>query len=172
MSRVDENSAWRQIAAAAWDVANDAAPASTLRLFEELVPYMDDSDPGALLQLASAYYYANDYVKASLFLEFVLERDLDDEQRCLAVLQMADSLRALGRGSEALRWLDRGLVECADLEGATWLTALKVRTLADLGKVDELTQITLELLGVPAEAHPNTSGSSTRRSRQRGGRHG
>ncbi|MCD7101686.1 tetratricopeptide repeat protein [Pseudoclavibacter sp. 13-3] len=142
---------WRRIAEQAWNVAKDTDPESTVRLFEELVPFMDAQDPDDVFQLASAYYYANNHFKAQLFLEFVIKRGLSEENRPLAILQMADSLRSLGRGEDALRWLDFGLAEYPGEEPGRWFAALKVRTLADLGRHDEVVDMALGLLGMPAE---------------------
>ncbi|KAB1657540.1 tetratricopeptide repeat protein [Pseudoclavibacter sp. CFCC 11306] len=142
---------WRRIAEQAWNVAKDSDPESTVRLFEELVPFMDAQDPDDVFQLASAYYYANNHFKAQLFLEFVIKRGLSEENRPLAILQMADSLRSLGRGEDALRWLDFGLAEYPGEEPGRWFAALKVRTLADLGRHDEVVDMALGLLGMPAE---------------------
>jgi hypothetical protein len=153
---------WRRIAEQAWNVASDASPESTVRLFEELVPFMDTSSPDDVFQLASAYYFANNHFKAQMFLEFVIKKGLSEENRPLAILQMADCLRSLGRGEDALHWLDYGLTEYSGQEQGRWFAALKVRTLADLGRVDDVVDMALELLGMPADdAHPQPAPSDS-----------
>lgn len=102
---------WNERIDAAW--ADDAlTDAERIVLIDALAAERDDDDARALFERAGARDSAGIEADAEVLYRRALDAGLDDEHRPQAVIQLASTLRNLGRTDEALEMLrverDRG----------------------------------------------------------------
>ena len=145
---------WDERIDAVWD-ASDARPEEeTIALVRALVAERPAGDAAALYEHASAYDFVGDEAAAEPLYREALAAGLDDHRRPRAVIQLASTLRNLGRADQAVDLLqadiaaahsnDRG-VRTEDGLGDARVSFLCL-ALIDLGRSDEAAALSLMAL--------------------------
>jgi cyanophycin synthetase len=117
-------------AAALWEVADAEERVSAARRLVEAHP----GDARVLAELAGALDAAGHAAEAETAYRHALAGDLREPHRHRARVQLASTLRVLGRPEEALALLDTVAAERPDLAAVAAFRALALR---DLGRADE-----------------------------------
>jgi len=106
--------AWTERVAAVWAAADELTETEVLRRIDALVaertadaPESTATDPVALFELASARDYAGREADAAPLYQAALDGDLTEPLRGQAVIQLASTLRNLGRADEAIAMLQQ-----------------------------------------------------------------
>jgi tetratricopeptide (TPR) repeat protein len=97
---------WRARVDAVWAAADDTNEAETVAVIAALAAERPD-DPVALFELAGAHDYAGEEAEAEPLYQRALELGLDEPYHGRAVIQLASTLRNLGRFDEAAAWLSQ-----------------------------------------------------------------
>lgn len=154
-----DESEWNARVAAVWREA--IADESVIRRIDALADERAVDEPVALFERASA----RDFVGATSEAEMLYRRALSaglgqrDRRRAVeATVQLASSLRLLGRSAEALDVIDTIEVEVGD-EELDWLSAFRALALLDCGRADEAARGALRALA----AHLSQYNESVRR---------
>ncbi|MFD4960300.1 tetratricopeptide repeat protein [Microbacterium sp. NPDC058389] len=133
---------WEDRVAAFWDAADDADPAVVDRM-RALVDERPPADPVALFEWASVLDFVGREHEAVPAYEAALAAGLDGERMPQAVVQLASSLRNIGRpdeGAALLRDLGDGTVAGAAVQ------AFLALCLRDAGHPDEALAVALRAL--------------------------
>ncbi|MBZ2198253.1 tetratricopeptide repeat protein [Occultella gossypii] len=134
---------WHESITELWANAKGRDPDEVLAEIEKLVAG-HERDPLAAFELAGAYDYAGQEARAEAPYRRALSGGLDPEHHQQAVIQLASTLRNLGRATEAadLLWaeLDSTLVE----PYAAAARAFLALTLLDLGEERRAAVVALE----------------------------
>ena len=109
---------WDERVAALWDRAEEMHEEEVLAAVEELAAERPEGDPEALFERASASDFAGRDEDAVTLYRAALDAGLAGSWRAQAVVQLAGSLRALGRAAEALTVLDGAGADGAGADGA------------------------------------------------------
>ncbi|MEJ5867666.1 tetratricopeptide repeat protein [Pseudokineococcus sp. 5B2Z-1] len=125
---------WESRVREVWASADDRPEAEVLQSVEELAGELLSSDPKALFERASAHDYAGREAEAEHLYRQALDAGLSGARRAEAVIQLASTLRLLGRPAEAVTLLDHERTTAAadDLDGAR--TAFLALALIDAGQ--------------------------------------
>lgn len=123
--------AWEDAVAAFWDGADRADSAGTLAAMRALVSLRPEGDAAALFELASAHDFVSHEEAAVPLYEEALASGLDPRRQDEAIIQLASSLRNVGRQADAVALLDRSQVSPALAPAAS---AFRVLALYDLGE--------------------------------------
>lgn len=118
---------------AEFDALAELADAELIAAAQRLVDQLPD-DPRALYELAGAYDAAGEDARAVPLYEQALARGLGEPWRHRLLIQLASTLRNLGRTTQALAALEMVLADHPDSLGARAFRAL---VLHDLGRSDE-----------------------------------
>lgn len=139
------NEEWERRLAEAWESIEDTDEASFLALIERIVAEQPSTDGSGLFELASAQDSTGHADRAVPLYQQALEKGLAEDRRRRATIQMASSLRNLGRPEEAVSLLlaERDSVSDGLDEAVVAFLAL---ALADQGKEREGLSLTLEIL--------------------------
>ena len=143
---VGDASSWEQRVAAVWQTASD--PEHVVSAIDTLANERPADDPVAAYERASARDYAGREQEAEALYRSALSLGLAeaDRRRTLeATVQLASTLRLLGRCDEAVAVLDQVPVEVMDDE-RDWLSAFKALALLDGGRADEAARCALRAL--------------------------
>jgi tetratricopeptide (TPR) repeat protein len=95
---------WRSRVDAVWSAATDENEPETVAAIRALAAERPD-DPVAVFELAGAHDYAGEEAEAEPLYKRALEAGLDEPYHGRAVIQLASTLRNLGRYDEAAAWL-------------------------------------------------------------------
>lgn len=95
---------WRERVDAVWSAATDENEPETLASIRALAAERPD-DPVAVFELAGAHDYAGLEAEAEPLYKRALELGLEEPEYGQAVIQLASTLRNLGRYDEAAAWL-------------------------------------------------------------------
>lgn len=88
-----------------WEAADDADPDRALQDMGALVAERPDDDPAALFEWAGVHDFLGLETQAVPLYRQALANGLDGERRPQAVIQLASSLRNIGRAAEAVELL-------------------------------------------------------------------
>lgn len=117
-----------------WASASELADLDVLAAIDALVAERDPDDPAAVFEAASARDYAGLEAEAAPLYRRAIDLGLDNATLPRATIQLASTLRNLGRIDESVRMLERLLAEHPDDEwtgpGAAFL-ALALATRGD-----------------------------------------
>lgn len=93
---------WEDRVAAVWDSAAELSDDAVLEAIDELVVERGREDAAALFEAASVRDYLGRESEAEPFYRRALEIGLDEPRHPQAVIQLASTLRNLGRADEAV----------------------------------------------------------------------
>ena len=93
---------WNERIDAIWDASSARPDDETVSLVRALVAERPADDAAALYEHASTYDFAGDETAAEPLYREALAAGLDDYRRPWAVIQLASTLRNLGRPDEAV----------------------------------------------------------------------
>lgn len=142
---------WQQRVDAVWDAAGDAPEESTVAAIDALVAERSPGDPAALFEAAGARDFAGREAEAEPLYRAALAGGLADPQRAQAVIQLASTLRNLGRAGESAELLLEQLSAHPEHELSDAVRAFLALALHDLGRHDEAVTTAL---GAPRTAPP------------------
>jgi tetratricopeptide (TPR) repeat protein len=97
---------WQQRIASIWAGASEMAELDVVAAIDELVAERPADDASALFEAASARDYAGLELEAEPLYRAAIENGLDDAVHPRAVIQLASTLRNLGKVSESVRMLE------------------------------------------------------------------
>ena len=119
-----------------WASTADRSEAEVLQAVEQIVAQRLESDAAAQFELASAYDFADREADAEPLYRSALAARLDADRRPRAVIQLASTIRNLGRPSESVELLEHELAS-GDEERTATLTAFLALALVDAGRPNE-----------------------------------
>lgn len=135
---------WEREVAELWAMAERDDPGATLTMMEMLVARRPEGDPIALFELASAHdFVGRSYDAVPLYRE-ALAGGLDPEREHRAGIQLASSLRVLGRAEEAISVLAGISSSSPGVAGAR--DAFLALALQDQGHSSEALRVALHAL--------------------------
>lgn len=102
---------WTERVSAVWAAASELADLDLVAAIDSLVAEREPDDARAVFEAASARDYAGLEPEAEPLYRRALELGLDDAIRPRAVIQLASTLRNLGKPGEAVRMLEQQLHE-------------------------------------------------------------
>ncbi|GLU89866.1 MULTISPECIES: tetratricopeptide repeat protein [Agromyces] len=123
---------WQDAVDAVWADADALGDAEVIRRIDALAAELPDSDPRGAFEAAGARDAAGLEDEAVAGYRRALTLGLAGRPRVEALIQLASTLRNLGRPSESLALLDEASVEPHDLGDA--VTAFRALALVDLGR--------------------------------------
>jgi tetratricopeptide (TPR) repeat protein len=136
---------WEQRVAEAWASIDERDEADFLSLMEKLVEELPPGDPDGLFERAASLDSTGHSDLAVPLYEHALEAGLTGERRRRAVIQMASSLRNLGRSPESVALLTAELGAPSDpLDDA--VRAVLALALTDVGREREAVSIAVAAL--------------------------
>jgi tetratricopeptide (TPR) repeat protein len=124
---------WAARVAAVWADADSRPEADVAAVIETLVAERDPDDAIAVFELAGVRDYAGREAEAEPLYRRALELGLDEPQRGQAVIQLASTVRNLGRPDEALALLREEFAAHPEHPLADAATAFAALALADTG---------------------------------------
>lgn len=137
------NGSWEERIAEFWERADDADPESALRAMRRLVEKRPEGDPEARYEWASVHDFLGREAEAVPLYRAALEAGLSGERAPQAVIQLASSLRNIGRADEAVALLaDRP----ADAVTGGAARAFLALALHDAGRPGEALRVALAAL--------------------------
>ncbi|GAB3577444.1 tetratricopeptide repeat protein [Leifsonia lichenia] len=128
---------WQHRVDAVWDAAAETSDEETVARIDALVAARPTGDPSALFEAAGARDYAGREADAEPLYRASIAGGLADPQRARAVIQLASTLRNLGRAGESVELLRAELAAHPEHELADAARAFLALALHDLGKHDE-----------------------------------
>lgn len=134
---------WDGRIVAFWAEADNRDPESLLDAMTALVRERPEGDPAALYELASAHDFLGHESRAIPLYQAALDGGLAGERRPQAVIQLASSLRNVGRAPEAVRLL-QDIPEDPTTGSAS--QAFLALALYDVGQPREALQVALAAL--------------------------
>lgn len=124
--------AWDSRVADLWEAAAGMGADELLDAMTALVADRPTGDPAALFELASAHDFTGDEAGAIPLYEEALAGGLAGRRRAEAVVQLASSLRNVGRPAEAVALLDRSAADLGEVEPSA--QAFRALALVDAGR--------------------------------------
>ena len=156
---------WQDRVDAVWAAADDLGDAEVVRRIDALAGERPPGDPLALFERAGARDSAGLEAEAEMLYREALERGLDGAGRVQAHIQLASTIRNLGRASESVRLLDAIEPDAGELRDA--VVAFRALALIDLGDARRAASEALSALaahlpryGVSLAAYARELGSS------------
>lgn len=136
---------WERRNAALWAAIDDHPEAGFRAAMEELTSELPPGDPTAAFEAAAAWDSTGHSDKAVPLYRTALARGVPGERRRRAVIQMASSLRNLGRPEESVALLTKERARASDhLDDA--VTVVLALALTDLGRAREAVSLTVGAL--------------------------
>ncbi|HEX5565634.1 MAG TPA: tetratricopeptide repeat protein [Streptomyces sp.] len=136
---------WEQRVEELWAAFDDHEPADFLARAEALVAELPPGDAAALFELASAHDATDREEEAAALYRQALAAGLPDGRRRRAVIQLASTLRNLGRPEESIDLLTAERDAASDGLDDT-VTAFLALALADAGREREAAALALTAL--------------------------
>ncbi|MCY7413273.1 MAG: tetratricopeptide repeat protein [Salinibacterium sp.] len=127
----DEESSWEDRVAASWNDADDERPAAMWAALERLLAELPKLDATASFECASLHDMFGEEQSAIPLYQSAFNTGLDPEQHGYAVIQLASTLRNVGRLSQEAQLLEPLL---ADEKLGAAARAFLALTLHDLGR--------------------------------------
>lgn len=137
---------WRARVAAVWADAATRPEADVVAAIEALVAERGHDDALALFELAGVRDYVGREAEAEPLYRRALAAGLPEAERPYAVIQLASTVRVLGRPDEALTLLRDEFADDPAHPLADAATAFAALALADLGREREALAATLRAL--------------------------
>jgi tetratricopeptide (TPR) repeat protein len=137
---------WDARVAAVWATTDGLSDAAVLERIDELVAERGDTDAAALFEAASVRDYLGREADAEPLYRRAIELGLDGERRPQATIQLASTLRNLGRADEAVELLSELLVEHEADEWTAPGAAFLALALASAGREREAASVALVAL--------------------------
>lgn len=136
--------AWERSVAEVWATAAERSDDDVIAAIAALASQRPDGDAAALFERASAHDYAGQEPLAEPLYRAALDAGLDDARRPRAVIQLASTLRNLGRTQDSIDLLlaDRDAED--DLGDAR--TAFLALALMDAGRATDAVRYALDAL--------------------------
>lgn len=125
---------WQQRVDAVWDAADQHPEDVTVARIDALVAERPADDPSALFEAAGARDFAGREAEAEPLYRAAIAAGLADPQRTQAVIQLASTLRNLGRPGESAELLRTQLDEHPEHELSDAARAFLALALHDLGE--------------------------------------
>jgi len=135
---------WERTVAGVWATAAQRSDDDVIAAITALAKQRPDDDPAALFERASAHDYAGQEPLAEPLYRAALDAGLDDDRRPRAVIQLASTLRNLGRSSDSIELLSAYQDAEDDLGDAR--AAFLALALMDAGRPKEALRAALEAL--------------------------
>jgi tetratricopeptide (TPR) repeat protein len=124
---------WESRVAQVWAAASQLTEAHVVELIDALAAERPGDDALALFECASARDYVGDEAGAEPLYRAALARELPEPARGRAVIQLASTLRTLGRPIEAIAILQEGFSHDPDHRLADPARAFLALCLSDAG---------------------------------------
>lgn len=137
---------WESRVAAVWAEAADLSDSVVRERIEALASERDELDAAARFESASVLDYLGLEADAEPLYRRALELGLDEQRRPQAVLQLASTLRNLGRAAEAVELLEDHLDEHPDDEWTAAGAAFLALALASDGRERDAASVALVAL--------------------------
>lgn len=137
---------WEARVRAVWDSAGEHSENDVVAAVEALTAERPAGDPAACYELASAYDYAGREAAAEPLYRQALEAGLTGERRSSALIQIASTLRNLGRPAEAVDLLMAEVTAGPDDGLHDARAAFLALALGDLGQHDKALHLALTAL--------------------------
>jgi tetratricopeptide (TPR) repeat protein len=129
-----------------WATAERLDDATVLERIDALAAERGAADAAGLFEAAGVRDYLGREADAEPLYRRALELGLDDTRRPQASIQLASTLRALGRPHEAIELLEDHLAEHADDEWTAPAAAFLALSLADAGRERDAASVALVAL--------------------------
>jgi len=126
-----------------WKTADDTQPERMLEAMDALRQELPDSDPDALFEWASVHDFLGRESQAVPLYEQALNNGVAGARKCRAVIQLASSLRNIGRAQDASELLEK--FEFSE-EMKPAAAAFRALALRDCGQSDAAFQVALQAL--------------------------
>lgn len=140
------NDDWYARVAAVWASASEAADLDVLAAIDELVAERARDDAAAIFEAASARDYAGLEAEAEALYRRAIELGLDEATLPRATIQLASTLRNLGKADEAVRMLEQHLHAHPDDEWTGPGAAFLALALASRGDERDAASVALAAL--------------------------
>lgn len=127
-----------------WNSTDERSDSETVSLIRALASERPKNDAAALYERASAHDFADEESAAEKLYRAALDAGLDAYRRPRAVIQLASTLRNLGRPAEAIELLRSEKADADGLDDAR--TSFLALALVDLGRADEAAVLALTAL--------------------------
>jgi hypothetical protein len=150
---------WESRVAAVWAGAGSSSDETVLRLIDGLVAERGADDSAALFEAASVRDYLGREAEAEPLYRAAIAAGLDAHRSPQAVIQLASTLRNLGRASEAVQLLGDLLAEHDADEWTSPAAAFLALSLASDGRERDAASVALYALG---DSLPSYSGAVKR----------
>jgi hypothetical protein len=137
---------WESRVAAVWAVAESTPDESVLVAIDALVAERGADDAAALFEAASVRDYLSREAEAEPLYRAAITAGLDAERHPQAVIQLASTLRNLGRAAEAVDLLNDLLAEHASDEWTAPAAAFLALSLASDGRERDAASVALYAL--------------------------
>ena len=140
------NGDWASRVSAVWSSAPELAELDLVAAIDELVAERAPDDAAAVFEAASARDYAGLEIEAEPLYRRAIDLGLDDATLPRAVIQLASTLRNLGKPGEAVRLLENQLHEHPDDEWTGPSAAFLALALASRGDERDAASVALAAL--------------------------
>jgi tetratricopeptide (TPR) repeat protein len=137
---------WRRRASEVWSAASGMADLDVVAAIDALVAERDPDDADALFEAASARDYAGLEAEAEPLYRRAIEQGLDAVTLPRATIQLASTLRNLGRPNESIRLLEDLLQEHPSDEWTGPAAAFLALALASRGDERDAASVALAAL--------------------------
>ena len=137
---------WEARVSAVWATASDLSDDEVLAAIDALVEEKDELDAAAAFEAASVRDYLGLEPEAEPLYRRALELGLDDARYPQAVIQLASTIRNLGKAEESIDLLTDWLAENEDHELADAAAAFLSLALASVGRTTEALALALDTL--------------------------
>jgi len=137
---------WQQRVAAVWSTASEITATSLVGQIDELVAERPASDAEAVFEAASARDYASREAEAEPLYRRALSLGLDEPLLGRATIQLASTLRNLGRPADGITVLQDGFAEYPDHPLGDAARAFLALCLVDSGDERAATAVALDAL--------------------------
>lgn len=135
---------WQRRVDAVWDAASELGPEVVIERIDALAAELDPADPRGPFEAAGARDSAGLESEAEPRYRRALELGLAGRARVEAHVQLASTIRNLGRTAEALELLDAVRDDAGDLRDA--VDAFRALALASSGRADAAASVALVAL--------------------------
>lgn len=145
---------WDERVAAVWSASDGLSDDAVVERIDSLAAERGDADAAAVFEAAAVRDYVGREAEAEPLYRRALELGLADARRPQAFLQLASTLRNLGRADEAVELLHEHLAEHERDEWTAPGAAFLALALVDAGREREAASVALVALadGLPAYA--------------------
>lgn len=132
---------WQRRVDAVWDAASELGDDGVIERIDALAAELDPADPRGPFEAAGARDSAGHEAEAEPRYRRALELGLHGRARVEAHIQLASTVRNLGRPAESLELLDRVRDDAGDLRDA--VDAFRALALASSGRADAAASVAL-----------------------------